>query len=435
MTSAAALENRVAAAAPAAATPAGAARGMFARVAWRNLWRSKLRTWMSAGGIAFAVFLVSFFMALQSGTYGGWIEGATGLMVGHLQVQHADYLDDPKLGNALAGAAELVRRVEAAPGVLGAAPRLEAFALASVGERSYGALVMGVDAEREAALFTLPGRIAEGEYLPRADSAFLGRSLATNLGVALGDEVVVLGSSDEGGVAAMVRRVDGVFETGAPELDRSVMQVRLAAMQAAFEVGDAAHRLAVRTVGASQVEELAPGIARELPAGARLATWQELLPELEQSIRIDRVSALVVYWMLMLLVAASVVNAFLMTVFERTREFGMLLAVGMRPNAIVGMLTLEAVCVWALGAAIGLALCVAAVTPLSHVGINMAAFDEAMTDMAAKMMMPTSVYPALDANALLQSPLVMLAATLLAAWIPALRVRRMKPVDALREEE
>ena len=416
--------------------PASAPRGLFARIAWRNLWRRRLRTWMSIGGIAFAVFLVSVFMALQSGTYGGWIETATGLMHGHAQLQHPGYFDDPKLAHALDHGTELARRVEAVPGVVGAAPRAEAFALVSVGERSYGALVMGVDAKREAALFSLPAKLVEGEYLPRADSAFVGASLATNLGVSLGDEIVALGTADEGGVAALVAVVDGIFDTGVVELDRSLMQVRLPALQGAFQLGDAVHRVAVETADANRIAEFTPAIAAALPDGGALVEWTTLMPELEQSITLDRISALMIYWLLMILVALSLVGAFMMTVFERTREFGMLLAIGMRPNAIAGMLAVEAVCVWALGAVLGIALCAAVVVPLSNVGIDIVALGgERLEGMTEKMMMPTHMYPALAVDAFVQAPLAMLAGTLLAMLIPGLRVRRLKPVEALREEE
>ena len=417
--------------------PRGAAMGMFALVAWRNLWRRRLRTWLAAGGVAFAIFLVSVFMALQAGSYGGWIDSATGMMMGHMQLQHPDYLDDPKVGNFVRNGTELVRLVETAPGVVGVAPRAEAFALVSVGERSYGALVMGVDAEREAALFTLPARLVEGEYLPRAESAFVGASLATNLGVRLGDEIVALGAAEEGGVAALVLFVDGIFDTGVPDLDRSVMQVRLPALQAAFELGDSLHRIAVQTTDANNTARFMPAIEALTPADVKLLDWSALLPELEQSIALDHISALMIYWLLMILVALSLVGAFLMTVFERTREFGMLLAVGMRPNAIVGMLSIEAVCVWILGTAIGSVLCVAVVVPLAAVGIDIAGFEgfEEMEALAQKMMMPTRLYPALDVDALVQAPVVMLVGTLLAMLIPGLRVRRMRPVEALREEE
>lgn len=414
------------------------ASGLFVRVAWRNLWRRRLRTWLSAGSLAFAIFLVSFFVAMQAGTYGSWIDTATRLTTGHLQVQHPDYQENPKSANAVAGGTELARRLERLPNIVGVAPRAEAFALVSVGERSFGAMVMGVDGEREAALFDLPGRIVAGEYLPRADSAYVGTALAANLGVELGGEIVALGSSEEGGVAVLVLTVDGLFETGQAELDRSILQAPLPAMQAAFQLGDAVHRIAIATTDSSRIEQFAPAIAERLPAGARLLTWSELLPEVEQSVELDRIGGAIIYWLLMIVVTISVVNAFVITVFERTREFGMLIAIGMKPNAIVGMLATEAVFVWLLGAAIGLALCVATVVPLGVVGIPATGGIEGLEDleeMAAAMMMPERLHPRLTPSALIQAPLVMLFGTLIAALIPALRVRRMSPVEALREEE
>ena len=141
------------AALPLPATGGGSrARTTSLVVAWRNLWRHRLRTWLAAGGVAFAIFLVGVMVAFQAGVYGPWIENATLLSVGHVQVQHPDYFDDPNIAHTVSGGTPLVRKLEDIPGVVGATGRAEAFALVSVGERSYGGLVMGVDADREAAM-------------------------------------------------------------------------------------------------------------------------------------------------------------------------------------------------------------------------------------------------------------------------------------------
>lgn len=411
------------------------AGGLFVRVAWRNLWRRRLRTWLSAGGLAFAIFLVSATVSLQGGSYRGWVDTATGLATGHFQAQHPAYFDDPAVRHVLADGAALVRALGAVAGVVGVAPRAEAFVLVAAGERTFGALALGVDPAREAAMFDLPRRIVAGEFLPRQDSAFVGTALAANLGIGLGAEIAGLGTTAEGGVAALVLTVDGIFETGQAELDRSMMLAPLAAVQAAFELGDGVHRLAVNAADASRVDGLQPALAAAVPAEARLLSWRQLLPEIEQGIRLDRISAQMIYWLLMLVVTMSVVNAFVMTVFERTREFGMLLAVGMQPNAIVGMLLVEAACVWVLGAALGLALALAALLPLGVVGVPTAMGVEGMDEMTTRLMMPDRLYPLVSLAAMTMAPLVMLAGTLLAALVPALRVRRMRPVDALREEE
>ena len=389
---------------------------------------------MSAGGIGFAIFLVTLGMSFQTGTYDAWIDTATGLMSGHAQVQHPAYFDDPDVRHNLTEGSDLTSRLEGVPGVVAVAPRAEAFALVSAGERSFGAMVVGVDPVRDAALSDLSTHLVAGEYLPNPDSAFLGAALATNLGVEVGEEIVVLGAAAEGGVAALVSRVDGLFETGRADVDRSVLQVGLAAMQSGFELGDAVHRVVIKTRDARGVTGMRQILESAMPPGGRILDWNELLPELEQAIQIDRATAAMTYWLLLIVVAMSVVNAFIMTVFERTREFGMLLAIGMRPNAIIGMLSIEALCVWAMGTVIGIALCLAVVVPLGMVGIEIAGI-EGMDAMAGQLMMPDRLYPGLNTEVLLESPGWMLVGTLIAALIPALRVRRMQVVESLREEE
>ena len=389
---------------------------------------------MSACGIGFAIFLVTVGMSFQAGTYDAWIDTATSLMSGHAQVQHPAYFDNPEMRHTLAEGDDLASRIEGIPGVVAVAPRAEAFALVSAGERSFGAMVMGVDPVRDAALSDLSVHLLAGEYLPRPDSAFVGAALATNLGIEVGDEIVVLGSAVEGGVAALVSRVDGLFETGRTEVDRSVLQVGLAAMQSGFELGDAVHRVVIKTRDARGVTEMRSILEAAMPPGGRLLDWNELMPELEQAIQIDRATAAMTYWLLLIVVAMSVVNAFIMTVFERTREFGMLVAIGMRPSSIIGMLSIEALCVWAMGTAIGIALCLAVVVPLSIIGISISGI-EGMDAMASQLMMPDRLHPALNVEVLLESPGWLLLGTLIAALIPAYRVRRMQVVEALREEE
>ena len=389
---------------------------------------------MSVAGVAFAILLVSAFTALQTGVYGAWIDTATGLLTGHLQAQHPAYGDDPRVAHVVSDGAALAERLARLPGVVGATPRAEAFALISAGERSFGGLVLGVVPEREAEMFTFARRLTEGAYLPRAESACLGAMLAANLGVGIGDEIVALAGAPEGGVAALALTVDGIFATGQAELDRSMLQVRLAALQSAFGLGDAAHRIVINTESGERAAGLGAAVARALPSGVRLLDWQALMPEIEQSIRFDRITADMIYWLLMALVALSVVAVFLKTVFERTPEFGMLLAIGMRPTAVVGLLLMEALGVWALGAVCGLALCVLVVLPLQVVGFAVPE-SEALAAMNEQMMMPERLHPRLGGKALVQAPLVMLVGTLFAALIPALRVRRMRPVDDLRAEE
>lgn len=406
---------------------------------WRGLWRNLRRTALTAAGVAFAVFLVVSAMCIQLGSYATMQETATALLVGHAQVQNAAFSGDERVEDNLSDAAELMRRVAAVPGVVAVAPRVEAFALASAGERSFGTQVVGVDPHAESRVVTFEDRVYAGAGLRSADDGIIGEALARNLGVGLGDEVVLLGNASRGGVAAMVLTVRGLFRTGIAEIDRSLLLADIAAVRDAFGLADRVHRLVLRTDDLSRVEATAGRVRRALPARwpeaadqpATLAvrTWSDVMPDLRQAIEIDRLSGQLFYWIIILLVAFSVVNTFIMTVFERTREFGMMLAIGMRPLRIIVMLQWEAAFMWAIGTGIGLALAVLLIAWLSQSGIYLGAELERM---ASEMYMPTRLYPTFTGEALLTAPLVMFLGTQIAAVLPSLRLHRLRPVDALR---
>ncbi|HEY5645266.1 MAG TPA: ABC transporter permease, partial [Pseudomonadales bacterium] len=205
-------------------TPRRRSAGVF-RIAWRNLWRNRRRTSLTAGGIAFAILLLVFAMSMQDGTFEIMVDNAARIGLGHVQIQHPAYQDDPRMEYTLANGDALLALAEATPGVLMAAERVQGFALVSHGERSFGAQVVGVDAERESRWSSLPGMVAAGRYLEGPGEAFVGAVLARNLGIQVGDEVVLLGTAREGGIAATVAEVVGLFASGQPELDRSLLQI------------------------------------------------------------------------------------------------------------------------------------------------------------------------------------------------------------------
>ncbi|MFM8354332.1 MAG: hypothetical protein ACKOBM_05450, partial [Gammaproteobacteria bacterium] len=214
-------------------------------MAWRNLWRNRRRTLLSAGSIAFAVALLAFAMAQQIGSYALMIDNATALMTGQLQIQRPGFLDEPRIERTLPDGAALRARVAAVPGVAAATERVQAFVLVAAGERSVAAQVLGVDPVREGAVSRLPVLLAAGRFLaaptnghddrsnvaeagaspaePVPVELVVGVALARNLGVTLEDELVLLGTDPTGSVAALVGRVTGLLETGQAELDRGLL--------------------------------------------------------------------------------------------------------------------------------------------------------------------------------------------------------------------
>jgi len=445
----------------AAATPAvDGTRRLRSRlllpIAWRNLWRNRRRTYLTAGGIAFAVALLAFALSMQLGTYATMIDNATSLLSGHLQIQRAGYREDPRLETTIEGSSDLRARLERTTGVRAASERVEAFVLASAGERSFGSLMIGVDPARERRVSSLARHVVAGRYLTdreviagkpaptapepasmarepasidsRDVEVFAGATLAKNLGLAVGGEIVLLGTDKNGGVAAVSGRLVGTFETGEAELDRALVELPLDAARAAFALGDEAHAIVVRS-DALDLDALTAQVRAETRPSEVVLDWRTLLPDVQQAITLDRATGQILFGMLALLVTFGVLSTFVMLVFERTREFGVLLAIGMKPWRIVGMLELEACWLALIGIALGIAIAVPLVVWASHVGVGMGGDAQLLE----RFYMADRLYPALSGRSILEPSVILATATLVAAFLPSVRVRNLTPVGAMRD--
>ena len=409
----------------------GSRRGLITAIAWRSLWRNRRRTWLTAGGIAFGVSLVVFSMAFQTGSYGDMIYNATSFLTGQVQIQRSDYIELSRFEQTIGDATETLRKVEQQAGVLSAAARVEAFALVSVDERSFGAQVLGVDVERERQVVNFFDRVSRGRVMAGPDETVIGSGLARNLNADLGDEIVVLGSAKRGGVAAMVLDIVGIFDSGIAELDRSLLFVPIAAVQNEFGLGDEVHTIVVRT----QVDDspaVVESLGHQLPEGLSVRNWDEVLPEIRQGIDVDRLGGMFMYAIVLMIVTFSIANTFTMTVFERLREFSMLKAIGMRPGKIVLMVQIEALLLWALGVGIAMGLMVPLLTWLQSSGIYL---GEAIVEMAKQYYITDRIYPALGPDSLLVAPAVILAATQIAAFASSLRIYWLRAAAGVRAAE
>ena len=399
-------------------------------LAWRNLWRNKTRTLLTAFGIAFAVFLVTFSMALQGGSYADMIKAATRFYTGHAQITQRDFLSDSKLEQTIPNATALGEQLQSSLPLV-ALPRVQAFGIVSKDERSIGGMLMGVDFAAEAAQLDLFDNISAGAVPTQPDEALVGAAMARNLGAELGDDIVILGSGKQGGVAAMALTIGGILSTGQAELDRSLLFALLAGVQEAFGLEDEVHNIVLVLENYAQGAALAQPIGELLQADQSYRTWQQLLPEVEQGIELDRVSGQLFFFILLILVSFAVLNTFVMVIFERTREFGMLMALGLRPWQIIGQVQIEAFFLGILGVLLGSVLSAALVGYLSQVGIPLDAIGGEAAQQSLALMQAGSMnymYPAFSLASITTAPAVLIVGTQLSALFCMLRVRRLNPL-------
>jgi putative ABC transport system permease protein len=402
-----------------------------ALLAWRNLWRHRRRTWLVVAAMVFCNALLVFLVAIQLGSYRMMVDNTLGAMTGHVQVQHRGYHEDQEMREVVPRAVALADRLAGREDVTASAVRASGFALASSDSRSLGVELTGVQPDREPTVSTLPGLVRQGRYLhPGAAEVVLGAVLADNLKLAIGDELTFLGAGYDGATAAGVVTVVGLVDSGILDLDRYLAQVPLAYFQEAFALGPAAHAVVLRGGEPDQAAALAAAIGATLPPGEDLVAldWDTLQPGLKEAIRSDMASSWFMYGVLVILVALSVLNNQLMSVLERTREFGVMLALGLRPRRLAALVALETLLLALLGLVLGIALGTLVVWYFSLAGFSY----PGMGEMAARFNLPPRIYPEFSLLTLTWGPAAVFLGALLAALYPALRLLTLRPVAAMR---
>jgi putative ABC transport system permease protein len=405
------------------------------KMAWRNIWRHPRRAILTMAAIAFATLLLIFMLSWQFGSYDTMINAAVKVHTGHLQVQAEGYNEQRAMRLVVPDPAAVSRILDETPGVASYAARASAFSLVSSKERTYGVAVMGIDPEREAEVTTLKQLIRQGSYLSErdADHALVGELLAKNLRVGVGDELVLLGQGRDGSIAATVVRVKGIFSYGQDEFDRNVIYLPLTYFQEVYSMRGAVHEVAVLCSSREAVPRIKQAVAtgiNKIDTKSTLVVldWMELMPGLIQSIQIDLVSGLIMYVILIIVVAFSILNTFLMVIFERTREFGVFMAMGTTPGRLTRLLLLESTTLTMLGTVIGI-IAGSLVTWYFQIhGIIISGTSEMMRQYG----LPERMYPQLSALSIAVGAGLVLVITLVAALYPALKVRRLQPVEAMR---
>ena len=404
---------------------------MLAALAWRNLWRRPQRTVLSLSSIAIVTGLLVFMLSFQIGVYSTMKETTLRIFDGYAQLQPQGYADDPSLERVIDHPEQVARRAENVDGVTTASPRVNGFAILANGERSYAAAVVGVDPAGEAKISSIASTIQIGRYLKAGDTdcAILGDALARNLGLAVAGKVTVLGSARDGSVAADVLRVTGIFHSGVPELDRSILEMPLARAQWTFGMTEAANTIALTGPSLNAVNRALPTLkSLGRTSGVSVRDWTALEPALRDAISLDFATGLLFYATLVLVVAFIILNTLLMSVLERTREFGTLLALGMRPAQIGALVWIELLVLALLGCCVGLSAGAAAVVWLQHQGISLSG----AAGVLAQFGLPQRIYPSLTLFSAALGPAALLVAIALGGLVPYLRVARLTPALAIR---
>lgn len=403
------------------------------RLAWRNIWRNPRRTILTILAIAFGAGLLVFSIGIQLGSYDMMISNSVRVFQGLLQVQKKGYLDEPKMRSSIPDILALTEKIRQQSDITAISARAIGFALISSQKRTNSTLVVGVDPRHEAEVSTIPGVVKEGHYFSNIDTqeVIIGRSMATNMQLHIGDEITILGNGRDGSIAATILPVTGIFESGSRELDRNFIQMPIKTFQDTFSMGDEGHSIVIYHPDAKLELQLQQQIQQILVDHPDLdvLTWEQLQPGLRQMIEVDYASGWLMYLTLVAIITFSILNTFLMSVLERTREFGIMLALGYRPFNIGLLIMQEAFMLTILALVIGTLIGLSVNFYFYTYGLTF----EGMEEFARNFNMPAVMYPQISLTSTFTGPLTILVFTLISALYPAMKIRHLEPVEAMRQ--
>ena len=403
---------------------------LILKMAWRNIGRNRRRTVVTVGAMAFGLYAMVIWFGMLQGMLNDMEETVVEVELGDLQIHAPTYLDDPSLYTDIDNVDALLSRLEAAG--FRASARLVGAGLAAAHDSAAGASLRGIDVQGNAGVSVISTRLAEGAWLDDDDPAgvVVGRRLARTLDLAVGDELVVLSQTTDGAIANDLYAVRGILDSVSDGIDRSAVFLTDAAFRELFVMPAGAHEIVLRkpddlelTAALEAAQVLAPDLDTQ--------SWRSLVPTLATYLDSARQMMAIISAIIYIVIAILILNAMLMAVFERIREFGVLKALGVEPRQVLSLIFAESALQTGLALAIGLALSLPTLWYLVEYGIDTGALG-GVSVIGATF---ATVWQAAVSPATFVTPsMTLILLVLLAVIYPALKAARISPVEAMRHQ-
>ncbi len=403
---------------------------LILKMAWRNIGRNRRRTAATVGAMAFGLYAMVIWFGMLQGMLNDMEETVVEVELGDLQIHAPTYLDDPSLYTYIDNVDALLSRLEAAG--FRASARLVGAGLAAAHDSAAGASLRGIDVQGNAGVSVISTRLAEGAWLDDDDPAgvVVGRRLARTLDLAVGDELVVLSQTTDGAIANDLYAVRGILDSVSDGIDRSAVFLTDAAFRELFVMPAGAHEIVLRKPDDLELTaalEAAQGLAPDLDT----QSWRSLVPTLATYLDSARQMMAIISAIIYIVIAILILNAMLMAVFERIREFGVLKALGVEPRQVLSLIFAESALQTGLALAIGLALSLPTLWYLVEYGIDTGALG-GVSVIGATF---ATVWQAAVSPATFVTPsMTLILLVLLAVIYPALKAARISPVEAMRHQ-
>jgi ABC-type lipoprotein release transport system permease subunit len=398
------------------------------RLAWRNLWRNRRRTLIMLAAIVVGAWAMIFMTALMRGMVDDMVKDGVSALPGHVQIHNAAFRDDPTIANVIAPPHGKLLQVLNGPQVVAWATRVRVPAVISSERDTAGVTLVGIEPKRERDISFVADDMAGGRFLESRDDKGLvvGRKLVEKLETALGNRVVIMSQDQENQIADRGFRIVGIFHSKLQQYEEQYVFAGEGTIQDLLGVGDAISEIAVLGHDYRHVDGLCQTLAAAAGPDLEVMPWYELDTYLGSMLAV--MDGFVVVWIVVVFLALSfgLVNTLVMAVFERVREIGLMLALGMTPRSILSQILAESILLLVIGLAIGNLAAWASIEPLKD-GLDVSIVGEGMEYWGSAAV----IYPALYLKDVILANVVVIVLGFFASLSPAWRASRYDPVRAI----
>jgi len=404
---------------------------LYLRLAWRNIWRHRRRTVIIVLAMALSLGMMMFYDGLMDGFNNAIAGNAVRVLGGNVQVHAAGYREkvdsNPLL--PLKNDSALIKAALAQPNVVAAARRIQTGGLITNREGSFTMSIIGIEPEAEAPVSLIAEHIVEGRYVEPTDedAVLIGKGLADALALKVGDRVTMVGSDIHKQNRQRTMTVIGIYDIGIPSMEKATSYISLTEAQNLFGLRDQSTEVQITLKRVGTENAVVAALAPQFP-GDEVESWAKNYPELSNAVGRKNIVMDIFSVIIVMIAGIGILNLLLMAIYERTREIGLLGAMGLKPRQIATTFILEGALIGVVGVIVGIAFGLACNLSLMQVGMDYSQFA-GVTDYMA--LISGKVYPTLGIAKLPMRAIIIFVIAALAALIPAIIASRREPSEAL----
>ena len=406
---------------------------MIFKIAWRNIYRNKKRTLITVTSIFAALFLIILMRALQFGFYDNIIKTVVESYAGYVEVHAEGYWDNQSLDNSMEVDQKLINDISSVEGVENIVQRLQTFSLISMGEKTKGGVINGVDISDEQKITDWNKKMVSGSFDLGENEIIVGKGIAEYFDIRENDTLILYGQGYRGMMAAGKYSVKGVIDLKNPDLNKLGIFMTIESARNYVSSEEISTHIIIDKEQYYDEEKIVKDLSQILSKDYEIMTWKKTLPEIEQTITADSAGGLIMAFILYIIVVFGMFGTVLMMTEERKYEFGVLISIGMSRIRLFRIILIETIIL----SMIGVLLAIILTYPISYYfnlnPIDMAALmgegaDQMMEDLGFSPLAPMSI----SWDIPLSHALVIFIFSLLISIYPAIKILNLNPVKSMK---